>query len=177
MLRFHLELHGSNASHREPVGLTGQAHLVVLMDVVVQGLVVHRPEGTERAVVRVNSTAGQLHFRLTQGVARVQIPQAHGPRVSKSFGIRVCHVDAVLALTCQHDPVYGIKPHTCIKGVYLPGDAVDVRWQGGAIQGQRRGRGIDGRHRGQHRRDGLTEPYIHSKTQDTWPACVLFSKL
>ena len=37
----------------------------------------------------------------------MQVPQAHGPRASKAVGIRVCHIDAILTLTYQHDPVYG----------------------------------------------------------------------
>ena len=92
----------------------------MLTDVVVQGLIVHGPEGTERAVVRINSTTGQLHFCPTQGITRAQVPEAHGPRVPKSIGIRVCHIDAILTLTYQHDPVYGYLHRVRSLGSFCP---------------------------------------------------------
>ena len=42
----HVELHGAHTGHHETVSMAGEAHLVMLSDVIVQRLTVGGPEGT-----------------------------------------------------------------------------------------------------------------------------------
>ena len=44
MLGLHVGFHGSHASHHEAIGTTGQAHLIMFANMVIEGLVVHRPK-------------------------------------------------------------------------------------------------------------------------------------
>ena len=74
MLGFHVGFHGSHASHREAVGMTGQAHLIMFANMVIEGFVVCRPKRTHRAEVGIYPTVCQLHLCLAQGIARVEIP-------------------------------------------------------------------------------------------------------
>ena len=53
----HVGLHGGHASRRISISAAGQAHVVVLMDVIIEGLVVGGPESTQRAEVGVHLAA------------------------------------------------------------------------------------------------------------------------
>ena len=48
MLSFHVGFHGGHASHHEAVGMTGQAHLIMFANMVIEGLVVRRPKQAQR---------------------------------------------------------------------------------------------------------------------------------
>ena len=74
MLGFHVGFYGSHASHLEAVGVTGQAHLIMFANMVIEGFVVHRPKQTHRAEVGIYPTARQLHLHPAQGITRVEIP-------------------------------------------------------------------------------------------------------
>ena len=74
MLGLHVGFHGGHASHREAVGMTGQAHLIMFANMVIEGLIVHRPKQAHRAEVSIYPTARQLHLCPAQGVAGVEIP-------------------------------------------------------------------------------------------------------
>ena len=63
MLSLHVGFHGSHASRREAVRMTGQSHLIMFANMVIEGLVVHRPKQAHRAEVGIYSTARQLHLR------------------------------------------------------------------------------------------------------------------
>ena len=51
VFHLHMGFHGGHASHRETICPTGQAHLVIFVDMVVKGLIVSGPECTQRAEV------------------------------------------------------------------------------------------------------------------------------
>ena len=53
----HVGFHGTYASHRETIRATGQAHLIMFADMVIEGFVVCGPKHTQRAEVCINSTA------------------------------------------------------------------------------------------------------------------------
>ena len=74
MLGLHVGFHGGHASHREAVRTTGQAHLIMFANMVIEGLVVRRPKQTHRAEVGIYPTTCQLHLHPAQGIARVEIP-------------------------------------------------------------------------------------------------------
>ena len=74
MLSFHVGFHGGHASCCEAIKMTGQAHLIMFANMVIEGLIVCRPKQAHRAEVGIYQTAHQLHLRLAQGIARVEIP-------------------------------------------------------------------------------------------------------
>ena len=74
MLGLHVGFHGSHASCHEAIGMTGQAHLIMFANMVIEGFVVRRPKQTHRAEVGIYPTTRQLHLCLAQGIARVEIP-------------------------------------------------------------------------------------------------------
>ena len=49
MIGLHVGFHGSHASRREAVRMTGQAHLIMFANMVIEGLVVRRPKQTHRS--------------------------------------------------------------------------------------------------------------------------------
>ena len=107
MLGLHVSLHGGNASCHEAMCMTGQAHFIMLANMVIEGFVVCRPKCTQGAEVCIYPTAHQLHLHSAQGVAGVKIPKAQHPRVPKAVGVAVGHVNAILTLAHKHDAVYG----------------------------------------------------------------------
>ena len=74
MLSLHVGFHGGHASHCEAVGMTGQAHLIMFVNMVIEGLIVCRPKQAHRAEVGIYPTVCQLHLHLAQGIAGVEIP-------------------------------------------------------------------------------------------------------
>ena len=74
MVGLHVGIHGSNASHREAIGATGETHLIMFTNMVIKGLVVRRPEFTHLAEVGVYAAACQLHLHPTQGIGEMKIP-------------------------------------------------------------------------------------------------------
>ena len=86
--------------------MTGQAHLIMFANMVIESFVVCRPKCTHRAEVGIYPTAHQQHLCRAQDIARVKVPQAHHPQVSKAIRVTVGHVNAILALAHKHDSVY-----------------------------------------------------------------------
>ena len=74
MLGFYVCFHGGHASRHKAVGTAGKAHLIMFVNMVIEGLIVRRSKWAYRAEVGVYSTAHQLHLRPAQGIARVEIP-------------------------------------------------------------------------------------------------------
>ena len=74
MLSLHVGFHGGHASHREAICATGQAHLIMLADMVIEGFVVCGPKCTPGAEVCIYSTTLQLHLCPAQGIVGVKIP-------------------------------------------------------------------------------------------------------
>ena len=74
MLSLHVGFHGGHASRHEAIGMTGQAHLIMFANMVIEGLIVRRPKQTHRAEGGIYPTAHQLHLRPAQDVARMEIP-------------------------------------------------------------------------------------------------------
>ena len=64
MLSLHVGFHGGHASRREAVGMTGQAHLIMFANMVIEGFVVRRPKQTHRAEVGIYPTTVQQHLCL-----------------------------------------------------------------------------------------------------------------
>ena len=60
VISLHMGLHGGNTGCRDTIGPTGQGHLVVLADMVVQHLIVSGPEGTQRIEVSIHLADFQL---------------------------------------------------------------------------------------------------------------------
>ena len=78
MVGLHVGLHAGHAGHCESICAAGQAHVVVLADVVIEGFVVGRPEGTQRAEIGIYKATRQLHLCPVEGADGVQVPQPHG---------------------------------------------------------------------------------------------------
>ena len=57
MFRLHMGLHGGNASHRESIRPTGQAHLIMFADMIVESFIIGGPEGTQRVEVCIHPAA------------------------------------------------------------------------------------------------------------------------
>ena len=74
MLGFHVGFHGSHARCHEAVRMTGQAHLIMFANMVIEGLVICRPKQAHRAEVGIYPTTCQLHLHPAQGITRVEIP-------------------------------------------------------------------------------------------------------
>ena len=74
MLGFHVDFHGGHTSHPEAIRMTGQAHLIMFANMVIEGFIVRRPKQTHRAEVGIYPTTRQLHLHPAQGVATVEIP-------------------------------------------------------------------------------------------------------
>ena len=53
----HMDLHGGNTSHRESIQPTGQAHLIMFADMVIEGLITGGPESTQGAEVCIHLAA------------------------------------------------------------------------------------------------------------------------
>ena len=87
--------------------MTGQTHLIMLADMVIEGFVICGPEHTQGAEVCIYLTTRELHLCLAQGIAGGKIPKAHHPQVPKTVGVAVGHIVAILALAQEHDAVYG----------------------------------------------------------------------
>ena len=52
---FHVGLHGGHTGHCKSICTAGQAHVVVLADVVIEGFVVGGPEGTQWAEIGIST--------------------------------------------------------------------------------------------------------------------------
>ena len=74
MLGFHVDFHGGHASHHEAVRTTGQAHLIMFANMVIEGFIVRRSKQAHRAEVGIYPTTHQLHLCRTQGITGVEIP-------------------------------------------------------------------------------------------------------
>ena len=74
MLSFHVGFYGCHASRCEAIRMTGQAHLIMFANMVIEGLIVHRPKQAHRAEVGIYPTARHLHLHPAQGIAGVEIP-------------------------------------------------------------------------------------------------------
>ena len=74
MVGLHVGLHGGHASCREAMRATGETHLIMFTNMVIQGLVVHRPERTHGAEVGIYAATCQQHLRPIQGVGGMKIP-------------------------------------------------------------------------------------------------------
>ena len=111
MFRLHMGLHDGHTGVCETVGPTGQVHLVVFANMVVEGLIVHGPEGTQGAEVCIHLATFKLQLCPAQGITRMQITQAHHPCAPKAVWIRVCYIKGVWALAYKYYPVDG---HLCI---------------------------------------------------------------
>ena len=73
MLGLHVGFHGGHTSCHEAVRMTGQAHLIMFVNMVIEGFIVRRPKQTYRAEIGIYPTACQLHLCPDQGIARVAI--------------------------------------------------------------------------------------------------------
>ena len=74
MFGLHVGLYGSPASHREAIRVTGETHLIMFTNMVIEGLVVRRPTCTHGAEVGIYVAACQLHLCLIQGIGGMKIP-------------------------------------------------------------------------------------------------------
>ena len=56
MCCLHVGFHGTHASHRETIRTTGQAHLIMFVDMVIKGFVIRGPKCTQRSEVCIHLT-------------------------------------------------------------------------------------------------------------------------
>ena len=57
MIGLHVGLHDGHASCHEAIGVTGETHLVMFTNMVIEGLIVRRPKSAQRAEVGVHAAA------------------------------------------------------------------------------------------------------------------------
>ena len=74
MVGLHVGLHDGHVSHHEAIGVTGETHLIMFMNMVIKGLIVRRPECAHGAEVGIYAATRQVHLHPTQGVGRMKIP-------------------------------------------------------------------------------------------------------
>ena len=98
MVGLHVGLHGSHASRREAIGATGETHLIMFMNMIID---------THGEEVGIYVAACQQHLRPTQSLGGTKIPKTHCPRVPKAIWVTVGHVHTILTLAHEHDSVYG----------------------------------------------------------------------